>query len=138
MLTSRSSQKADMLPLDDVPETEAELSRSCCELPTTAKLKHLPPSTRRVFAARIVPARQSGNSRSGDSELAVQCYRLAYESGERLDSRKDQEIREDLAQHRVKAKKIQLPASARDKFMKAISASRANDEFLRRLYRQIR
>ena len=46
--------------------------------------------------------------RSGDSQLAVQCYLQAHQSGERLDPRRDQEIRDYLAQHRVKSKKIQL------------------------------
>ncbi len=68
--------------------------------------------------------------RSGDSELAVQCYRQAYESGERLDVRKDQEIREYLAQHRIKAKKIQL-LSARQ-VQDSDLGQPANDELPRR------
>jgi type II secretory pathway component GspD/PulD (secretin) len=47
----------------------------------------------------------------GDSATAVQCYMQAYQSGERLDPRKMSEIREYLAQHRAKPKKIQLTAS---------------------------
>ncbi|HEV3445624.1 MAG TPA: hypothetical protein VG099_13335, partial [Gemmataceae bacterium] len=46
--------------------------------------------------------------RSGNSELATKFYLQAWQSGERLDSRKMQEIQEYLAQHRGKAKKIQL------------------------------
>src|SRR5260370_11016340 len=46
--------------------------------------------------------------RSGNSELATKFYLQAWQSGERLDSRKMQEIQEYLAQHRGKARKIQL------------------------------
>ncbi|MBI3866401.1 MAG: hypothetical protein HY290_31360, partial [Planctomycetia bacterium] len=49
--------------------------------------------------------------RSGDTALAVQCYMQAYQSGERLDPRKAQEIREFLSQHHSKSKKIHLLTS---------------------------
>ncbi|HEV3026900.1 MAG TPA: hypothetical protein VG457_04965, partial [Planctomycetota bacterium] len=46
--------------------------------------------------------------RSGNSELATRYYLQAFQSGEKLDNRKMQEIQEYLAVHRGKGRKIQL------------------------------
>src|SRR5262249_38490146 len=46
--------------------------------------------------------------RSGNPDLAMKYYLEAYQSAERLSGRREQEIREYLAQHRGKMKKIQL------------------------------
>jgi general secretion pathway protein D len=46
--------------------------------------------------------------KSGNSELATRCYLQAFQSGEKLDGRKMQEIQDYLALHNGKGKKIQL------------------------------
>jgi type II secretory pathway component GspD/PulD (secretin) len=46
--------------------------------------------------------------KSGNSELATRCYLQAFQSGEKLDGRKMQEIQDYLALHSRKGKKIQL------------------------------
>ncbi|MGE5191194.1 MAG: hypothetical protein ACM3U2_01750, partial [Deltaproteobacteria bacterium] len=46
--------------------------------------------------------------KTGNSELATRYYLQAFQSGEKLDNRKMQEIQEYLAVHRGKGKKIQL------------------------------
>ncbi len=100
--------------LDDVPELATE------QVVQTEIATEKETETEIEIPAVVNPARvsalelyQRGKQaiRSGDSELAVKCYLQANQSGERLDVRKDQEIREYLAQHRVKSKKIQLLAA---------------------------
>ena len=46
--------------------------------------------------------------KSGNSELATRYYLQAFQSGEKLDNRKMQEITEYLAVHRAKGRRIQL------------------------------
>jgi general secretion pathway protein D len=46
--------------------------------------------------------------KSGNSELATRCYLQAFQSGEKLEPRKMQEIQDYLALHRGKGRRIQL------------------------------
>src|SRR5262249_8106351 len=46
--------------------------------------------------------------RNGEKEAALRYYTQAYQTGEKLDRRKEQEIQEFLAQNQARARKIQL------------------------------
>jgi len=106
-LTAQSSTTDDMPSLDDEPRSPRaeQVAQAADEVDAPAAV-----NPTRISALELY---QRGKLaiRGGDTVLAVQCFRQAYESGERLDVRKDQEIREYLAQHRMKARKIQLLAA---------------------------
>ncbi|HEY2253358.1 MAG TPA: hypothetical protein VGH74_19930, partial [Planctomycetaceae bacterium] len=109
-LTAQASPTDDMPSLDDepLPRTKQVAQAQAADESETEAPAAVNPT--RVLALELY---QRGKQaiRGGDAELAVQSFRQAYESGERLDARRDQEIREYLAQHRLKARKIQLLAA---------------------------
>lgn len=131
-LADRRVQQAETVPVDDVPELGSEqIAQARAAVDTESEVED--PA---VINSSRIPAAESYQRgkqalRAGNTELAAKFYLQAYQSGERLERRKETEIREFLAQHRVKSKKIQLLASRQ--LQDSELGQPANDELPRRI-----